>query len=465
MSVSMKFGQPNDNNTAPNLHWELLWENDDPSASFAAQTIDLDLVSYYLVMVEYRMTSANTSCLQAPVGSALNMIVVSSNSSNRTGYRTATINNDGIVFSNCTYNNATSNNYSVPLRIWATTSVPGGSSGGGGSSQTVYPSSTTPIQDTSGGVVGEETFYARGDHAHQLNVATSGTPSMDGTASLGSADTYARTDHVHPTDTSKQDTLVSGTNIKTINNNSLLGSGNITISGGGADPATATPLMDGNAAVGTATKYAREDHVHPKDTSKQDTLVSGTNIKTINNTSLLGSGNISIGGGGTIEPATALPLQDGTAAVGTSTKYAREDHVHPKAGKTWLIKNGRNAISWTTGSGMVIQETAVDSVTFTGTATGYHYAYYAVDLTNIKTIMICCAVSASSSAKVNGFAVWEPGTSLGNANNVTSGVRKWSTPSSGGAIVWDVSDLSGTYWVGVAATYTDKVYVTTFFME
>ena len=33
------------------------------------------------------------------------------------------------------------------------------------------------------------------------------------------------------------------------------------------------------------------------DSSKQDTLVSGTNIKTINNTSLLGSGNISISGG------------------------------------------------------------------------------------------------------------------------------------------------------------------------
>ena len=31
----------------------------------------------------------------------------------------------------------------------------------------------------------------------------------------------------------KQDTLVSGTNIKTINNQSLLGSGNITVSGGG----------------------------------------------------------------------------------------------------------------------------------------------------------------------------------------------------------------------------------------
>lgn len=37
--------------------------------------------------------------------------------------------------------------------------------------------------------------------------------------------------------------------------------------------------------------------------AKQDTLVSGTNIKTINNQSLLGSGNITIGGGGQVREA------------------------------------------------------------------------------------------------------------------------------------------------------------------
>lgn len=66
--------------------------------------------------------------------------------------------------------------------------------------------------------------------------------------------------------------------------------------GGGADPATASPLMDGTASVGSSTKYAREDHVHPTDTSKQDTLVSGTNIKTINGNSILGSGDLAVGG-------------------------------------------------------------------------------------------------------------------------------------------------------------------------
>lgn len=37
-------------------------------------------------------------------------------------------------------------------------------------------------------------------------------------------------------------------------------------------PATATPQMDGTAGVGISDKYAREDHVHPSDTSKQDVI-------------------------------------------------------------------------------------------------------------------------------------------------------------------------------------------------
>lgn len=44
---------------------------------------------------------------------------------------------------------------------------------------------------------------------------------------------------------------------------------------------TASPLMDGKASVGNSLKYAREDHVHPSDTSKEDivnktTVVLGT---------------------------------------------------------------------------------------------------------------------------------------------------------------------------------------------
>ena len=77
-------------------------------------------------------------------------------------------------------------------------------------------------------------------------------PAMDGTASPGSSADYARGDHVHPTDTSRQATLVSGTNIKTINNESLLGSGNISISGGTTEIFIATYGTTTNAEVTTA---------------------------------------------------------------------------------------------------------------------------------------------------------------------------------------------------------------------
>lgn len=43
------------------------------------------------------------------------------------------------------------------------------------------------------------------------------------------------------------------------------------------------------------------------DNSKQDTLVSGTNIKTINNTSILGSGNVEIEAGACVEQSSTAP--------------------------------------------------------------------------------------------------------------------------------------------------------------
>ena len=197
----------------------------------------------------------------------------------------------------------------------------------------------------------------------------------------------------------KQDELVSGTNIKTINNESILGSGNITIQGGGSsytagegiditndvisadtdeqNKVLASALVElhndkadknqlnnyqlkgdyqtgeqVDAKITTATSTLRTEaeaiNVEKVDAAalndldarvstleqggggsgitgitmngsavtvtsgvanlgtvvtdksdKQDTLVSGTNIKTINNESILGSGNITIQGGGT----------------------------------------------------------------------------------------------------------------------------------------------------------------------
>ena len=95
-----------------------------------------------------------------------------------------------------------------------------------------------------------------------------------------------------------QPTLVSGTNIKTINNQSILGSGNISIGGGGGGTDDYTslnnlPQINGHTLVGNMST-SDIGIVIPDISTKQDTLVSGTNIKTVNNQSLLGSGNISI---------------------------------------------------------------------------------------------------------------------------------------------------------------------------
>lgn len=77
----------------------------------------------------------------------------------------------------------------------------------------------------------------------------------------------------------KQDALVSGTNIKTINNTSLLGSGNITLTASDIDEANGDTIQDSLDSLVNG---------------KQDTLVSGRNIKTINNKSVLASGNMDL---------------------------------------------------------------------------------------------------------------------------------------------------------------------------
>lgn len=100
----------------------------------------------------------------------------------------------------------------------------------------------------------------------------------------------------------KQDSLVSGTNIKTINGQSLLGSGNI-LQFKPSDVGTFTLSPSGSGDISATysdspSPYLNINYTPPDLTVKQDVLVSGTNIKTINGTSILGSGNISISGGG-----------------------------------------------------------------------------------------------------------------------------------------------------------------------
>ena len=70
-----------------------------------------------------------------------------------------------------------------------------------------------------------------------------------------------------------------------------------------------TPQYISNISDGTNTYVIKDAEARTALSSKQDILESGTNIKTINGTSLLGSGNIEIQGGADIEEYTATEVQ------------------------------------------------------------------------------------------------------------------------------------------------------------
>lgn len=101
--------------------------------------------------------------------------------------------------------------------------------------------------------------------------------------------------------------LVSGTNIKTIEGQSILGSGNIDITKSDVGLGNVDNTSDLNKPISTATQTALN--------AKQDTLVSGTNIKTINSTSLLGSGNVAVQS--TLVSGTNIKTINSTSLLGS----------------------------------------------------------------------------------------------------------------------------------------------------
>lgn len=103
-------------------HAYLVWENANPSATFAAQTISLDLSHFDWVLIEARhFEEGNTtgySTMLCRKGQTTSLLVIS-HTNNRDGLRPALVTDTGVQFSVCTYNNGTNNNYGVPLRIYA----------------------------------------------------------------------------------------------------------------------------------------------------------------------------------------------------------------------------------------------------------------------------------------------------------------------------------------------------------
>ena len=153
-----------------------------------------------------------------------------------------------------------------------------------------------------------------------------------------------------------QDPLISGTNIKTVNGDSILGSGDLVVTGSGAAWGDVTGTLanqtdlqgaldaklatNGNGGsltgltktqVGLANVDNTADTAKPVSTAqqtaldaKQATLVSATNIKTINSASVLGSGDLVVSG--------ATPTS--TSGVGNSPNASGTQQITHGLGRT-----------------------------------------------------------------------------------------------------------------------------------
>ena len=105
--------------------------------------------------------------------------------------------------------------------------------------------------------------------------------------------------------------LQSGNNVSELTNDA----GYITLSEvpEGVSASSSSPLMDGTANAGTEEAYARGDHRHPSDTSKQDTI---TDLATIRS-------GASAGATAYQKPSGGIPKSD--LATGVQTSLGRAD--------------------------------------------------------------------------------------------------------------------------------------------
>jgi len=195
----------------------------------------------------------------------------------------------------------------------------------------------------------------------------------------------------------KQDTLVSATNIKTINSTSILGSGNILVA-----PATAINATAIATGVVDNTEFeclnGVTSAIQTQIDSKQATLVSATNIKTINSTSVLGSGNIAV------EP---------TITATTSADYYRGDKTFATLNKTAVALGNVDNTSDANKPVSTATQTALDAKTNKLIVTNRQTASYTLVLGDAdKLVEINNASANNLTVPLNSSVAFATGTQI-----------------------------------------------------
>ena len=237
-----------------------------------------------------------------------------------------------------------------------------------------------------------------------------------------------------------------------------------------------TPIVDGTAAVGTATTTARADHVHPTDTSRAAT--SGTLAQFAATTSAQLAGVISdetgsgalvfatsptlvtpvlgVATGTSFNSITGLssttPSANGTAAVGTATTTARADHVHPTTG-LGLTASGLNQFAATTSSqlaGVISDETGSGSLVFATSPTLVTPTLGVATATSINKMAITAPATSSTLAVADGKTFTVSNTiTLAGTDSSTLNIGAGGTLGTGAfATIANYALLSGATFTG-----------------
>lgn len=115
-----------------------------------------------------------------------------------------------------------------------------------------------------------------------------------------------------------------------------------------AQAASATPIIDGTAAVGTSTRYARADHVHPSDTSRA-ALASAQTFTAAQRGAINALGTVSAGIT-TLDFATANHFSFTLPAGGTVTLANPSNLTAGQSGVVVITQNGTTAATVAYGS-------------------------------------------------------------------------------------------------------------------
>ena len=258
--------------------------------------------------------------------------------------------------------------------------------------------------------------------------------------------------------------LVSGTNIKTINSTSLLGSGNITVGGGDASTNTATSVdgevtlfsgtggktlkratgtgiatvtsgVLGTAVSGTDIKTVNSTSLLGSgDVAVQATLVSGTNIKTVNGNTLLGSGDLVLSGtGDLVGPASSVDSEI-MLFSGTTGKLAK------RASNTGILKASSGVIA-TAVSGTDYAPATSGTAILKGNGSGGFSS--AVSNTDYQAVITATGIlkgagSGSISAGTAGTDYVAPGTTTEFTKPQRPSVTSETAPSAN-AVTWDLT--------------------------